>query len=457
MPGVRDTAGGGVFSPSVLQQLDKENVIIPNISSRTPDTRRKPTKGFRAYQQDEGPEASCPSTSKSEKPSQTSAALAYSESEMAKLKSYVNKRNERVLELKASTALANARCTALLESQEEANKELGLLRVQVATGGGGGGVSGGGGAGNVERLKAVAESLEINNELLREERDSLDARLAKRETALAGFKGNLADAATRERNLKEELSALREELAMAERDAIDREANDQAGTGNIKEDEWTLQKAALDAQIVELETQLTAAGRRYAAVAAEKAVLAEESARREREHESTVAALQEELQSLYRRTSADLGDWQRRHREAIGAKKAVEGQLDRLVSASKSIARVAEKQAILEASLQEACELLSTTVSAETEHRGAPRIQSESPERVVEGVLETVLGRVFEATRVDGVAGVNGVEDSVGREREVKQVLLQEEVVSLCKTLEKLTAEMVRSSCWRVQARCYNV
>lgn len=447
MPGGRDTTGVGVFSPTVLQQLDKENVITPSISSRTPGTGRKPTKGFRVYQ-DEGREVSCPSTSKSEKPSQTSAALAYFESEVARLKSSLNRRNERVLELKAFAASANARSTALMKSHEEANKELGLLRAQVATGGGGGG-----GAGNVERLKAAAESLETNNELLREERDSLDARLAKRETALAGFKGDVAAAANRERGLQEELDDVREELAMAERDVSDRDAKalGQAGTGNRNEGEWTFQKAALDAQVIELETQLTAAGRRCAAVAVEKAVLAEESTRREREHESTVAALQEELQSLHRRTSADLGDWQRRHREAIGAKKAVEGQLDRLVGASRSIARVAEHQAILEASLQEACELLSTTVVAETTHRGDLPVRSESPERVVEGVLENVLGRVFEATRVDEEAGVTETDENGGREREAKQVLLQEEVVLLGETLEKLTAEMVRSWCRRVQ------
>ena len=450
MSGARDTGRGGLYPQDVLRQLDKENINTTNVPAglgRTPDRRRgKANAGFKAFQV-EGDERR-PSTIKKDKPpSQLEAELSLAKSEAAKYKEEfrlaqraLDGRNERVRDLKSTTASMNERYTALLKSHEEANKELGLLRTQL--------VNGGVGDGNVERLKARIENLETNNELLREERSSLEARLAKWEAAMAGTKTDLAAAAQREGALREEVEGLREELDEALRDATARaDAQNQAASDvGAGQAQWALEKASLDAQIGELEAQLSASGRRCASVAAERAVLAEEATRRENERNSKVAALEDELRSLHHRTSADLGDWQRRHREAVGARKAVEGQLQRLVSANKSVALVAEKQAALEASLQEACGLLSEAVLAEGVgvDEAAAGLSPDSTERVVEGVLENILGGVFERVRADPAERPD--EEEERREQETEGVLREEMTAMLQGRLEKLTAEMVRPS-----------
>lgn len=172
--------------------------------------------------------------------------------------------------------------------------------------------------------------------------------------------------------------------------------------------------------------------------------------RQSRERDMIVAGLQEELHVMHRRTSADLGDWQRRHLEAVTARKAVEGQLEHLVSAGKSIALVGERQSALEASLQEACRLLSVALDAQLsgervgvmQHReeAGGRIGVLAPERVVEGVIEHVLGRVFEASS-------RSESDEIGeeerQEREAEHQLRREALAALGDTLETLTAEMV--------------
>lgn len=435
MSGARDTGRGALFSQDVLRQLDKENVNTTNVPAglgRTPDRRRgKANAGFKVFQA-EGDE-SRPSTFKKDRPpSQLEADLSLAKSEAAKYKEEfrlaqraLDGRNERVRDLKSTTASTNLRYTALLKSHEEVNKEVGLLRTQL--------VNGGGGDGNVERLKARIENLETNNELLREERSSLETRLAKREAAMANTKADLAAAAQRESALCAEAKGLREELDEALRDATARaDAQNQVASGTgAGQAQWALEKASLDAQIGELEAQLSASGHRCASAAAERAVLAEEATRRENEHNSAVAALQDELRSLHRRTSADLGDWQRRHREAVGARKAVEGQLERLVGASKSVALVSEKQAALEASLQEACGLLSKAVLAESAgiDGGAVALGPDSTERVVEGVLENILGGVFERVKEAGA-----------REEDEEE----EEATAMLGVMEELSAKMVR-------------
>ena len=433
MSGARDTGRGALFSQDVLRQLDKENVNTTNVPAglgRTPDRRRgKANAGFKVFQA-EGDE-SRPSTFKKDKPpSQLEADLSLAKSEAAKYKEEfrlaqraLDSRNERVRDLKSTTASTNLRYTALLKSHEEVNKEVGLLRTQL--------VNGGGGDGNVERLKARIENLETNNELLREERSSLETRLGKREAAMAKTKTDLAAAAHRESALREEAKGLREELDEALRDTTARaDAQNQAASDTgAGQAQWALEKASLDAQIGELEAQLLASGRRCASVAAERAVLAEEATRRENERNSAVAALQDELRSLHHRTSADLGDWQRRHREAVGARKAVEEQLERFVGGSKSVALVAEKQAALKASLQEACGLLSQAVLAESAgvDGGAVGLGPHSTERVVEGVLENILGGVFERVKEAGAG-----ED-------------EEEATAMLGVMEELSAKMVRS------------
>lgn len=432
MSASRDTASGKLFSPGVLQQLDKENVTAANLPGRTPDrTRGKGgSVGFKVFQDES--EAARPPTSKKERSHlQLAAVLTPTELEVSRYKEQyhqaqrtLNAQSQRIQELKATTASANERCTALLKSNEEATNELTLLRNQLARGRAG--------IDNVDRLKFMAEGLETGNELLRQERSSLEARLARRDAAISAMKNDLTGAAQRESSLREESRRLQTELETASRAASERVGAPDQGSGS--EAQWALEKAALDAKISALEAQLVASGRQFAAaVAAERAVLAEESTRREKEDSSTVLALQEELQLLHRRTSAELGDWQRRHREALVAKQAAEGQLELLVGASDSVARVAEEQALLEASLQEAGTLLSQEAkrdAAATDRDHGPS----SAERVVDGVLENILGRVFEATRE---------KEEGGRERDRDQELRNETAVAPLETVGELTAEMV--------------
>lgn len=451
MPGAQDAAAArGLVSSGVLQQLDKENVIN---TPRTPDSRRHQLgsaaaagaagcAGFKVFQE-EGEGTARPSVIKSKRPagSQLAAELSHAESEAARFKEEarrtqqaLDERTELVQQLKASRASTKQRYTALLQSHDEATKELALLRTQQLdhdspdTGVGG----------NIERLNATVENLETNNQLLREERGSLQARLAKRDAAVSAMKNDIIAATGRDQGLREEVDRLQEEL-----DAASTEADALAG-GNGAQAQWALETEALGARISDLETQAESSGRRCVALAAERDLLAEETARREREHGPAVVALQEEIQALHRRTTADLGDWRQRHRQEVCAKKAVQGQLDRLVAASESIARLAEKQAVFEASLQEACALLSQAVLAE-EGGGGGGEGGDSAARAVEGVLEHVLGRVFEATTAPGGVEEGEEEDEEERkEREAERGLSEEASANLGEELEKLTADMVR-------------
>lgn len=448
MSGARDAGRGSLFPSDVLRQLDKENVQVnttnvPAGKGRTPDRRRGKANagaGFKVFQ----PEAddSRPSTTKKDRPpSQLEVELSLAKSEAAKYKEEfrlaqraLDGRNERVRDLKSTTASTNLRYTALLKSHEEANKELALLRTQL--------VNGGGGDGNLEQLKARIENLETNNEMLREERSSLEARLAKRGAAMAGIKTELAAATQREATLRGEAEGLREELDKAIRDAS--EQNQATSDSAAEQAQWALEKASLEAQVGELEEQLSTSARRNASVVAERAVLAEEVTRRENDHKSALSALQDELRSLHRRTTADLGDWQRRHREAVGARKAVEAQLERHVGESKSCALVAETLAGLGTSLQEAYGLLSAAVVSEgADGKGGP----DSTERVVEGVLENILGGVFERVKEEGV---DEEEEEARRKQEAARVLGDEAAAMLGDTVEKLTAEMVSPSTYLV-------
>ncbi|CAM9698742.1 unnamed protein product, partial [Hapterophycus canaliculatus] len=362
-----------MFSPGVLRQLDKENVV--NTPARTPDRRRNNlgsasaarSTGFKVFEGD-GEVITRPSISKKERPeaSQLAADISHAKAEATRFKQAaiqaqraLGERNELVQQLEASKASTKQRYTALLHSHEEANKELALLRTQQ--------LSNDASGGDIERLKATIENLETNNELLREERGSLQTRLAKRDAAVADIKADLAEAERREASLREQLSSLQEELDTASREA------EALAAGNGAQARWSLEKAALDARVSEVETLAESAGGRCIALTAERDLLAEELARREKEHGATVSALQEEMQGLYRRTAADLGDWRQRYRQEVGAKKAVQGQLERLVGASESVASVFEKHAVLEASLQEAYGLLSQAVIAEENRDGGGR------------------------------------------------------------------------------------
>lgn len=336
----------------------------------------------------------------------------------------LDERNEMVEQLKASKANTKQRYTALLQSHEEANKELALLRTQK--------LDSSSGSGSVERLRATVENLETNNELLREERGSLQTRLAKRDAAVSAMKADLAAATQRDNALRQEADRLREELDAA---AAAPKAGAQA--------QWDLDKEALEARIGELETQAASSGRRCVELVADRDLLAEESARREKEHVSTVASLRSEMQGLHRRTTADLGDWRQRYRQEVGAKKALEGQLERLVGASESVTRVIEKHAVLETSLQEAYGMLSQAVLAEERGGGG---EEEEAARVVEGVLEHLLGRVYQATAATSGDDEEEGEDEEGRkEREADRRLSKEASDNLGEELEKLTADMVRT------------
>ncbi|CAM9165342.1 unnamed protein product [Ectocarpus sp. 4 AP-2014] len=440
MPGARDAgSGGGLFSPGVLQQLDKENVV--NTPARTPDRRRKLGSairgtsssaaagvGFKVFQQ-QG-EATARTSMAGQENSQLATDLSRAESEVARLKEEarqarraLDERNEMVEQLKASKANTKQRYTALLQSHEEANEELALLRTQRLDS------SSDSDSGSVERLRATVENLETNNELLREERGSLQTRLAKRDAAVSAMKTDLAAAAQRDDALRQEVDRLREELNAAA--AAASKAGAQA--------QWDLDKEPLEARIGELETQAASSGRRCVELVAERDLLAEESARREKEHASTVASLRSEMQGLHRRTTADLGDWRQRYRQEVGARKALEGQLERLVGASESVTRVIETHAVLEASLQEAYGLLSQAVLAEERGGGG---QEEEAARVVEGVLEHLLGRVFQATVTSGDKEEEGEDEEGRKEREADRRLSKEASDNLGEELEKLTADM---------------
>lgn len=487
MPRSRDTAGGGFLSPGVLQEIGKENVQAHNngnsalqaMRGKTPtkDVRRK-LGVVKLFQDDDNAMGVTASASSSKTPGssqkkqqqwpqqqqqllqqQRSDALSRAEAQTTKAMAALKQRNDRVKDLKAVVASANERHMTLLKRHKEVEQENTLIRTQLAASSSSSAASGGvGTAGNIERLKAENERLETSNGLLREERGSLTTRLSKREAAYVALKDDLAASSLREESLREEVDQLRAELESTSLQASEGEEQTLAaqasaattssgGKGNA---EWTLQKAALDAQVQELEEQSAAAGRRCASVAAERAVLTEESARRAREHDATVTSLQEELQSLHRRTSADIGDWQRRHREAVAARNAVAEQLERLLGAGKSIATVTQRQAALEESLKEACNLLSTVLDAAVSTGGGKNEDNPDGEipgvasagRVAEGILEHVLGRVFEATGEEGKA--RAAEDEGAKEREAEHELRREALAALGETLEKLTGEMVR-------------
>lgn len=457
MPGSRDTPGEGGFSPGVLRNIGNKN---GDSTMRSPEARRKLGAIKLFHDENTGPGVSsnsstgmvtgkCSGVTSALSQSSVNAALRRAEAEAARYReelrqttATLKQRNQRVQEMKASKAQSNERYTALLKNNEEAMKELAVLRSQLANDGG----STAAAIGNVERLKAAAESLESSNDLLREEKDSLAGRLAKREAACAVMKDELSAASQREASLGEKLELVQSGLETAlkeEKEKAEVLAKEQAsrGAGDGKEEAaWALERTALIAQVEDLEEQLAAARRRSTSLVAERAVMVEESARLRRDHDAVVASLHEELEILQRRTSADVRDWQRRHREAVAARRVVEGQLERLVGAGKSIALVGERQAALEQSLNEACGLLSVALS--TEVSGEPK---EVAERVVEGVIEHVLGRVFEAggSGKDGRRGELDSDDA--KEREADHELRREALAALGNTLENLTAEMVRS------------
>lgn len=411
MPGSPDAGGIETISTGVLRTLGKENANTPNVSVRKSDRKLKSSSTCFKVFQDEG------ATRNGEQKLPSSPvlldALKLAESEARKYKDELQQtqeslkaRHERVQELKAASASMGQRYTALLRSHDEAKKELELLR-----------------------------SMAENSELLREERNTLELKLAKRESSLSSTKQEVAAGAERESSLRAELERVRRELEGASLGGDDgiRARNETIPVES--EGRWPLEKAALDAQIRELDEQLTTSQRRCSAIAAERAVLAEEATRREKEHNAKVTALQDELNSLQRRTSADLGDWQRRHREAFGAKKAVEAQLERLVTASNSINLLVDRQVILETSLQEAHELLSQTLPSRSPSVSAGE-NSGSAERVVEGILEHVLGRVFEATQV-----WEDAEGGLGDEEE--HSLIEKGLVLRGRAFDELTVNMV--------------
>lgn len=451
MSGARDISGKVAFSPRVLQQIDKENIQTSSaFRGRTPDTRRK--LGAIKLFTDETSTVST-STPRTPASSYLGDAINQAEAQIARYKEErrqaivaLSQESDKVLDLKAAAASTNERYTALLKNHEEANKELALLRTQLASGNSGN-------SGSVERLKMAVESLEASNELLREERGSLAARLAKREAACATMKDELTAMARQDKKLHEELELAQEELKKAAETVKERDRA-LAETGGQDFAEWKIQKAALEAQVQELEQQFTAAGHRCASVVAERAVMVEESARQAREHEIIVAELQDELRSLHRRTSADLGDWQRRHREAIAARKAVEGQLERMLAAGKSISAISDQQAALERSLKEACDLLYHTVQAEVPRKGAAdkgievaqedEVGPAAAERAVEGILEHVLGRVFEASHTNVEDKKPERNDEEAREREAEHELRRDALTTLGRAFDQLTEEMVR-------------
>ncbi|CAM9254608.1 unnamed protein product [Pylaiella littoralis] len=469
MPAAQDASGGrGLVSLGVLQQLDKENVIN---TPRTADRRRKlgpstaaalvkaagsaadaadadadadADAGFKVFQEGRGANTHL-SVTKPRRPAagQLAVELSHAESEAARFKEEarrtqqaLDERTELIQQLKADKASTKQRYAALLQSHQEAQKELALLRTQQLNHDN----SDNGAVGaNIERLNSTIENLETNNQLLREERGSLQARLAKRDATVSAMKDDLIAAARRDESLREEVGRLQQVCAAAKEDALAAAAND--GAVAQAQHQWELEKETLGARIRELEARAESSGRRCVALAEERDLLA----RREKEHgPAAVAALQEEIQALHRRTTADLGDWRQRHRQEVCAKRAVQGQLDRLVATSESITRLAEKQAVFEASLQQACDLLSQAVLEDGGGGGRDEGNSRNaPARVVEGVLEYVLGRVFQAT-VAGSGGVEGGEEDEEerKEREADQGLSEEASANLGGVLEKLTADM---------------
>lgn len=280
MPGDRDFLGESLFSPGVLRDLDKENIdnTAARLPARTPDggSRRKLSaiKLYHHENTDGGLTATLSAKEKapvktplSQNSATGSTALSCAMVEVDRYKeerrqaiAALKQRNERVQDLKAATALTNERYTALLKSHQETTKELAVLRTQFV--GGGAATT----AANIERLKAEAQSLETSNELLRKERSSLAARLAKREAACAGMKDELAAASQREGILREDLVRVRQELEEASREASEKaEALAAAEKGNddrIDNAELALNKAAMEAQVKDLEEQLAAAVRR---------------------------------------------------------------------------------------------------------------------------------------------------------------------------------------------------
>lgn len=412
MPGSPDAGSIETISTGVLRPLGKENVNTPNVSVRTSDRGLKSSSAscFKVLQ-DEG--AARHGEQRSSSSPELLDALKLAESEVRKYKEELQQtreslkaRHERVQELKAASASMGQRYATLLRSHDEAKKELELLR-----------------------------SMAENSELLREERKALEVKLAKRESSFSSIKQEVAAGAERESCLRAELERVRRELEDASVGGSEGTRARSETTPVEPEGRWPLEKAALDAQIRELDEQLTTSQRRCSAIAAERAVLAEEATRREKEHNAKVTALQDELNSLQRRTSADLGDWQRRHREALAAKKAVEAKLERLVTASNSISLLADKQVVLETSLQEARELLTQTLPSQ----GPSEKTGKNPcsaERVVEGILEHVLGRVFEATQV-----WEDAEGGLGDEEE--HSLIEKGLILRGKAFDKLTANMV--------------
>ncbi|CAM9609130.1 unnamed protein product [Choristocarpus tenellus] len=324
-------------------------------------------------------------------------------------------------------------------------------------------------AADLDRLKGSVESLEIRNNLLREDRDSKTLLLAKRESTCANLREELDAAKRREEELQMDLVTLRAEVEVARtksKSVADAEAA------------WEMEKVELSAQVQDLEAQVRVA----ASSSAESHAAHDSAKRRVHELDQKVVALQDDLTSLHRKSTTDLRDWRQRYQEAVASRKAVEARFSRTRDAEATLTLVSERQSQLDKALHEAYDLLlkrfrsrgeaiaggcitcaregssqgivldqgkgdlstPTVVSTVVPGAGrAGRVDWDPPQfatMAVEGVLEQVLGGVFQAVLPAG--GKPHMCHSPSKRQEVELELGGEAVAILSATLGKLETEM---------------
>ncbi|CAM9956510.1 unnamed protein product, partial [Discosporangium mesarthrocarpum] len=272
----------------------------------------------------------------------------------------LKKKNKQVDELKTYATVEKEKYKALLNQYEERERNLtstlqkspveaSSLPKHGVTKQGGGDTSDD--LHDLDRLRASVETLEIRNGILREEKISLSTLLNKREATCTSLREELAAVARREGQLREDMSSLR----------ADAEASG-ARAGSLVETNVTLEleSAGLRSQVEGLEAQLN--------VAASSVIQhreAEEAAlRREKELKDKVAALQDDYNCLHRKSTADLGDWRKRYKEAVSTRKVVEARLQRVLEMESRMIQFSERQALCGEALRGACELLAEKSSS---------------------------------------------------------------------------------------------
>jgi chromosome segregation ATPase len=181
----------------------------------------------------------------------------------------------------------------------------------------------------LEELQTTVDTLEISTGLLREERDELLARIARRD----------AESETLHQLVKAAESSAA--AAAAASDQLQHEL-----TERISHLESALQSRAAQQKQEEDE----------AAAAAWRTQLSE--------RDDKIRTLQSDMVQLHKRSQREAGELRSRYEEAVAARLAVESRLTAVDAVEAASARAAEQQTALAAALTEAAALLSQKAAA---------------------------------------------------------------------------------------------